>query len=138
MATKVKVKATREQIDRLARAVEDRRIELGMTQLEVNLAGGPSTTTLSHFEDGTAPSPIPKTLKRLDRGLSWAPYSAQECLWKGIPPTPLPTTSVVAAASLGGELSPVNARAALSHLRSAKNEIDQAISLLLASEQPGV
>lgn len=68
---------------RLARAILDRRAELGRTQLDVARAGGPSNATLTALESGRATSTSPATLRKLDAGLDWHPGSAQAVLAGG-------------------------------------------------------
>lgn len=135
-----KREATREQIARLAKAVAERMDDLDLTQQQVQDAGGPSTTTLSHLAGGTSATPIKRTLDGLDEALEWIPHSASNCLWRGITPTPLPSRLVEAVASGGETWTADESRVALAHLRAAQDEITHAVEalLLLASKQPRV
>ncbi len=72
----------------LGKYVRERRAKLGMTQADVTAAGGPSDTTLTGIENGTAASVSPATLRKLDRGLNWPPSSAKQ-LYAGETPLPV-------------------------------------------------
>lgn len=73
---------------RLGKAVRERRANLGMTQADVASAGGPSDTTLTGIENGTAKAVSPSTLRKLDSALHW-PRGYSRALWQGEQPLPL-------------------------------------------------
>ncbi len=68
--------------ERLASAVKARRLELGLNQMEVWNAGGPSNTTLTTIENGRLDTLTLATAKKLDRGLRWEQGSAMR-VWEG-------------------------------------------------------
>ncbi|MDV6275409.1 helix-turn-helix transcriptional regulator [Rhodococcus erythropolis] len=70
---------------RLGQQVQQRRLELGMSQVDLWQAGGPSNSTITNIENGTAKTISPATRKKLDRGLKWAPGSADRILEGGEP-----------------------------------------------------
>ncbi|MBR7194638.1 helix-turn-helix domain-containing protein [Gordonia sp. SCSIO 19800] len=74
---------------RFGRLVQRRRQELGMSQSDVRLAGGPSDLTLRKIERGTTTRPDYVTLAKLDNALRWTPGSAGRA-FEGGDPTPLP------------------------------------------------
>ncbi|WP_262338932.1 helix-turn-helix domain-containing protein [Gordonia sp. CNJ-863] len=74
---------------RFGRLVQRRRQELGMSQSDVRLAGGPSDLTLRKIERGTTTRPDYVTLAKLDDALRWTPGSAGRA-FEGGDPTPLP------------------------------------------------
>ena len=67
-------------IRKLAHAVKDRRRNLGLTQVEVWHAGGPSNSTLTAIESGTQPRFSRSTLRKLDDGLQWERGTAASIL----------------------------------------------------------
>ena len=70
----------RDAVVRLGAAVKARRTQLGLTQIQVWDAGGPSNSTQTAIE-GAAQSVISTvTLQRLDTGLGWAPGTAVRIL----------------------------------------------------------
>ncbi|PYG00197.1 Helix-turn-helix domain-containing protein [Georgenia satyanarayanai] len=75
-------------LKRFARIVLDRRNTLGLSQVDVWRAGGPSNSTLTKIEGGLPPEPSNATLRKLDVGLQWTPGSARSAL-SGGDPTPL-------------------------------------------------
>lgn len=77
-----------DRIARLGRYAKQRRDQLGMTQQNVWDAGGPSDTTQSGIELGTATGVQRSTLLRLERALRWAPGSARAVM-DGGQPTPM-------------------------------------------------
>lgn len=56
---------------RLAEAVKARRAELGLSQLHVYEAGGPSNSTMTAIENATKTDISWSTLRKLDIGLQW-------------------------------------------------------------------
>lgn len=72
----------------LGRYVTRRRDELGMTQSDVQAAGGPSTATVRNIENATQTSYRSGVLAALERALRWAPGSVEAALAGG-EPTPL-------------------------------------------------
>jgi transcriptional regulator with XRE-family HTH domain len=61
---------------RLAAAIRKRRTDLGLTQLDIHHAGGPSNSTLTALESGAQQSINNPTLNKLDTALSWTPGTA--------------------------------------------------------------
>lgn len=76
--------------ERLGRYVYNRRGELGLNQLEVHAAGGPSNTKLTEIENGRLAQLTNQTARKLDKGLRWMQGSAR-ATWDGGEPIPLPT-----------------------------------------------
>ncbi|AEF43093.1 helix-turn-helix domain-containing protein [Hoyosella subflava] len=72
--------------DRLARAVRERRKELGLSQSQLHGRGGPSGPTLVRIEHAEVPLPGPVTLAKLDRALGWTPGSANAVVEDGTEP----------------------------------------------------
>ncbi|GAS92639.1 helix-turn-helix domain-containing protein [Mycolicibacterium brisbanense] len=73
-------------LERFGRIVLSRRIELGLTQEEVERNGGPTDTTLGKIENGEwTPGNRKTTLRKLDVGLRWRDGSAQRTLAGGHP-----------------------------------------------------
>lgn len=79
-----------DEITRLGEHVSARRRELGLSQLDVWKAGGPSNSTLTGLENGTAKTVSSSTLKKLDHSLSWESGSALRILNGGSPQELLP------------------------------------------------
>jgi DNA-binding XRE family transcriptional regulator len=79
---------SREATTRLGRAVEERRRDLGMTQLEVWQAGGPSNSTMTAIENGIQETFTPSTLRKLDIGLKWESGTAAAVLRGDADPAP--------------------------------------------------
>lgn len=73
----------------LAFHVKWRRGNLGLNQLEVWQAGGPSNTTLTEIENGRLETLTNSTAKKLDKGLQWEPGSAMAAWRDGTRPTAL-------------------------------------------------
>src|SRR4051812_45414241 len=69
----------------LGRLVRERRVDLGLTQAEVNNAGGPSPATLYLLESGRREFYRPQILRRLERALDWRSGSIQRVLAGGQP-----------------------------------------------------
>ncbi|WP_025088820.1 helix-turn-helix domain-containing protein [Mycobacteroides abscessus] len=67
----------------LARAVRTRRAELGLTQVAVGQAGGPSDIVVGRVENNEEPRPRPDTLRKLDKGLGWEPGTSLAILAGG-------------------------------------------------------
>ncbi len=67
-------------VERLGRYVADRRKDLGLSQIDVWHKGGPSNSTLTGIENGTAKSVSTSTLRKLDTALNWTPGSARSVL----------------------------------------------------------
>jgi transcriptional regulator with XRE-family HTH domain len=69
----------------LGRLVRERRADLGLTQTEVQSAGGPSPATLYLIESGRRGSYRPQVLRRLERALGWRAGSVRRALAGGQP-----------------------------------------------------
>lgn len=67
-------------VKRLGQYVAARREELGLSQIDVWHNGGPSNSTLTGIENGTAKSVSTSTMRKLDASLNWAPGSARVIL----------------------------------------------------------
>jgi len=78
----------------LGRAVKERRIQLGMSQLDVSQRGGPSTTTVSRIELGRLPNISQDTLLKLDNALAWRSGSSALVLEGGKPDKPDAETAI--------------------------------------------
>lgn len=65
---------------RLARAVKDRRRDLGHTQVTLSAAGGPSATIISRIEGAKQSAYEPRVLSLLERALCWSPGSVTAIL----------------------------------------------------------
>lgn len=96
--------------DFLARLVKARRDELGLTQLDVWQADGPSNTTLTKIESGAIKALERATARKLDRALQWKPGSARNAFDGGVEPVamnaPLSVTELrnaIAAADVSEE-----------------------------------
>jgi hypothetical protein len=79
----------REQSDqaragRFGRIVQERRVELGLTQAQMVSQGGPSAPTQRKIEDGD-PTISAVTLHKLDAPLRWTPGSAARAFHGGDP-----------------------------------------------------
>ncbi|MGW5387139.1 helix-turn-helix domain-containing protein [Nocardia sp. NPDC003963] len=74
-----------DRITRLGAAVKDRRLQMGYTQQDVARAGGPSDTTQTGIELGTATGVSAATLRKLDMALRWQPGSAKTVMDGGAP-----------------------------------------------------
>lgn len=74
--------------ERFGRMVLERRNHLGLTQLEVSSAGGPSNTKQTEIENGLLATLQPNMSKKIDAGLRWESGSAHRA-WLGGEPTPL-------------------------------------------------
>ncbi|WP_163540799.1 helix-turn-helix domain-containing protein [Occultella kanbiaonis] len=77
----------------LARHVTARRNRLGLSQVQIWNAGGPSNSTLTKIESATPPEPSAVTLRKLDAALGWEKGSARRVLDGGDPielPAPEP------------------------------------------------
>lgn len=70
-----------QNIKRLGEAVAQRRNALGLSQERVHELGGPSTTTLTKIEAGTAKSIHRRTAQDLDRALGWKVGSSEALLF---------------------------------------------------------
>lgn len=68
---------------RLADAVIRRRTELGMTQQDVQAAGGPATATVRNIEGAHQTSYRGVILSRLEKALGWRPGSVEAILASG-------------------------------------------------------
>lgn len=73
---------------RFGQIVEQRRLQLDLTQLDVHAAGGPSNSTLTSIENGRLEELTRATARKLDKGLQWEQGSARVA-WQGGDPTPL-------------------------------------------------
>lgn len=74
-----------QNVARLGEYVEARRRALGMSQIDVWKAGGPSNSTLTGIESGTSAKVSPSTLRKLDSALGWTEGSAGRTLNGGEP-----------------------------------------------------
>ena len=74
-----------DRIARLGAAVKQRRGDMGYTQQDVTRDGGPSDTTQTGIELGTATGVSAATLRKLDTALRWAPGSAKAVMDGGEP-----------------------------------------------------
>lgn len=82
--------ATPEQIEQLVNGVLQRYDELGLDDLELQEAGGPSSTTMTAYRaHQVIATPRGDTLKKFDRGLGWKDKSAYRLLWYGDAPQPI-------------------------------------------------
>lgn len=73
------------RIARLGTAVKSRRQQMGYTQQDVTRDGGPSDTTQTGIELGTASGVSAATLRKLDTALRWQPGSAKAVMDGGEP-----------------------------------------------------
>lgn len=73
------------KIARLGIAVKNRRQQMGYTQQDVTRDGGPSDTTQTGIELGTATGVSSATLRKLDTALRWQPGSAKAVMDGGDP-----------------------------------------------------
>lgn len=71
---------------RLAAAVVQRRLQLGLAQGDLKGRGGPGVVTVGNVERCTGPVPIPSTLAALDRGLDWPSGTAANIARGGAAP----------------------------------------------------
>lgn len=85
---------------RFGRLVQRRRQELGLSQADVGLAGGPSDATVRRLEQGLMDKPRFVTLSKLDAPLRWHPGSANRA-FEGGDPTPLPDADGSPGQSVG-------------------------------------
>ena len=76
---------TRDSATRLARAVRDRRLQLGLRQEDAASEAGVSVATWRKVESGKVESFTSRTLAMLDRGLQWEPGSARDVATGGEP-----------------------------------------------------
>lgn len=60
-----------DQVRRLGDAVRARRDEMGLSQMDVWKAGGPSNSTLTDIENARATKVEYRTLRKLDEALGW-------------------------------------------------------------------
>lgn len=67
-------------VQALAAAVSERRIQLHLSQEGVAHAGGPSAKTIYAIEQGTEAEFRPSTLRRLDQALQWRPGTSERIL----------------------------------------------------------
>jgi hypothetical protein len=72
---------TRPDWDQLARAVRQRRTELGLSQAAVAARGGPSDFVISRIENNDEPRPRADTLRKLDTGLDWDPGTSRQLVF---------------------------------------------------------
>jgi hypothetical protein len=76
---------TQEAVDRLAKAVSERRAYIGRSQIEVWENGGPSNSTMTSIESAASLTITPSTLKKLDAGLAWIAGTAGGLLRGDVP-----------------------------------------------------
>lgn len=69
----------------LAEEVTKRRIDLGMTQQDVQAAGGPAQSTLRHIEGAHQDTYRKVVLRRLEKALAWEAGSVDAILAGGEP-----------------------------------------------------
>lgn len=74
--------------ERFGQIVLARRTALGLTQLEVAAANGPSNTKQTEIESGSLVNLLPNMEKKVDAGLQWEKGSARRT-WLGGDPVPL-------------------------------------------------
>ena len=67
----------------LARQVKERRDELGLTQPDIDAAGGPSTAVLRRIENAQGARYQPKTIRQLEQALRLRPGSIRAALAGG-------------------------------------------------------
>lgn len=91
----------RQAVEKLAGAVKNRRRELGLTQLEVWQAGGPSNSTLTAIESAAQASISRSTLRKLDTGLQWDHGTSASILAAAEP-------AFIAAASADSEIMAIH------------------------------
>ncbi|MGW4126275.1 helix-turn-helix domain-containing protein [Nocardia sp. NPDC004711] len=93
-------------VARLGTYIQARRHELGMSQIDLWKAGGPSNSTLTALESGSATSISTNTLRKLDHALGWEPGSGAKILAGGEPEpsqaSPPPTAEPVPDAADNG------------------------------------
>jgi hypothetical protein len=92
-AFSAKVSIVRAHPEHFAAKVAERRRRLGMTILDVNLNGGPTSPTVAKAEAGALADPRPSTLAKFDAGLRWTPGSAARIYWEGQDPRPRERTT---------------------------------------------
>jgi hypothetical protein len=71
--------------DRLAEYVRERRVELGLTQEDIRMEGGPSTATMRLIEGALQENYQPATLRDLEKALQWEHGSVRRILSGGEP-----------------------------------------------------
>lgn len=109
----------------LAEAAKARRLELGLSQTDLQSRGGPGVVTVGKIERGVIASPLPTTLRGLDRSLRWKAGSAAGTL-TGRAPQPLadgedpPGSALIAAIRNDPDLLP-----------EAKEHLERQYGLLL-------
>jgi transcriptional regulator with XRE-family HTH domain len=69
--------------DRLGKAVRGRRLELGLTQVQVSERGGPSSETLRMIENNRAGRLSYRLRRHLEDALEWEPRSVDDVLAGG-------------------------------------------------------
>lgn len=74
-----------EHLQRLADAVKQRRVDLRLSQEEMQARGGPSTTKMSQIEAAKPPYPRGATQRRLEQALGWAAGSVDKVIAGGVP-----------------------------------------------------
>lgn len=79
----------RQSQERLAKAVKDRRRELGLRQQDLSARGGPSKASLYSVENAAADNFSDSTIEMLETSLDWA-FGSIASVVAGGPPTPLP------------------------------------------------
>jgi len=101
---------------RLAERVRERRLDLDVTQEDVRSAGGPSTATQRLIEGGLQYRYQPVVLRRLEHALRWQRGSVRAVLAGG---EPVPVTGPPAAAPAGPPQPPAGAAPASPRLALA-------------------
>lgn len=77
-------------VQELGEAVRGRRLDLGMTQLDMSNNGGPSHLTVLNIENGKDGNYRPSTLRKLDTVLDWPSGSAERLFKDGTAPSETP------------------------------------------------
>lgn len=104
--------------ERLGRRVRERRLELGLSQAEVDAVGGPSVGVLSKIENGRQGYYEDRVFAALERALRWPAGSCTEILHDRLP-TQAPTPEQGAA---GRPANDDRAQAAHERLSNAVDE----------------
>lgn len=105
-------------IDDLGNAVEDRRVRLGLRQVDLDRLGGPSEGTVRNIEQRARGSYSMRTFFALDRALGWEAGSARAVATHGATPK-------VSSAELSAAPSPDP----FTSLQSAINDDDLALRI---------
>lgn len=115
----------------LAERVFDRRTGLGMTQQDVQAAGGPAVATLRHIEGANKTNYRGTILGRLEMALGWTSGSVKRILAGGEPSI---LVTEQAETRLSGGASTDAAHVALSHLRARAQVENRSLGAVLVSD----